>query len=293
MNSRWLWRTLLMPGAILLWALTVTLPSTAQESIWNLRTPEWEAVWPTMADADESRQRLIRIASELIGYSGKLLPVQPVSPVSQEPFRSGHVPIDTTLLEASDAELAYGLARGWGHVVQEHQPVVFTNTEAELAAWRDGSRFNLADEVEADIFAARFLADFGYDPQPLFAALCLRHEEGSEGQVWTDGQRVDLIADSMEDVLGLRPETPCGPDAVVILGSCLEQYDACLLTVEDGVNACHQACYSGECSSACSASSDQCNACTTSCTRRCNRSAAQNFDQCGTDQDICEEDEAP
>ncbi len=82
-----------------LWALAGTsAPSTAQESIWNLRTPEWEAVWPTMADAEESRQRLIRIASELIGYSGKLLPVQPVSAASQSmPFRSGHVPIDTAL----------------------------------------------------------------------------------------------------------------------------------------------------------------------------------------------------
>jgi hypothetical protein len=106
MISRWLWRTLLMPGAVVLWALAGSVPSVAQESIWNLRTPEWEAVWPTMADAEESRQRLIRIASELIGYSGKLLPVQPVGSASNEPFRSGHVPVDTALLEASDAELA-------------------------------------------------------------------------------------------------------------------------------------------------------------------------------------------
>ena len=117
MNSRWLWRTIIMPCAVVLWALAGSAPSTAQESIWNLRTPEWEAVWPTMADAEESRQRLIRIASELIGYSGKLLPAQPVGPASADAFRSGHVPIDTTLLEASDVELAYGLARGWGHIV--------------------------------------------------------------------------------------------------------------------------------------------------------------------------------
>jgi hypothetical protein len=245
-----------------------------------------------MANADEARQRLIHIASELMGYTGLVLPVQPVGPAAIEAPRSGHILLDTAWLEASDAELAFGLARGWGHRVLEHEPQEFSSTEAELAAWRDGTRFTLADEVEADIYAARFLADFGYDPQPLFAALCLRHENATTDKVWTDGQRVDLTADTMEQVLGLRPDTPCGPDAVVILGSCSEQYDACLASADQRVSACHQACYSGECSLACSTSNDQCTTCTSSCTRRCNSTAAQTYDQCGIDLEVCEEEEA-
>ncbi len=214
-------------------------PSTAQDLIWNLRTPEWEAVWPTMANPEEARQRLIHIASEIIGYTGLVLPAEPIGPMTNEAPMDGHVLVGMAWLEAGDAELVFGVARGWGHRKLGHVLRVFESAEADIAAWREGERFTLADEVEADIYAARFLADFGYDPQPLFAALCLRHETSESDKVWTDGQRVDLTADTMEKVLGLRPETLCGPDAVVILGSCTEQHDACLANVDLSVNVCH------------------------------------------------------
>ena len=121
-------------AALVLGTISVLPSATAQEAVWNLRTPEWEAVWPGIAGADDARLRLIRVASELVGYSGKLLPVAPVDAVSATGFLPGHVPVDIRWLDAGASELAFGIARGWGHITLGHTPVGFTSETEEAVA---------------------------------------------------------------------------------------------------------------------------------------------------------------
>jgi len=261
----------------------------AQEAVWNLRSPDWDAIWPTVPQADEARHDLITAASQLVGYSGQLLPVQPVGGTDVA-LLDGHVPVNIAWLSGSPAELAFGLARGWGHVKLGHAPLAFSSSSEELSAWRMDARYAPEEEAAADMFAAQFLADFGYDPAPLFATMCAMQMAAPADDPNDYGARVGLAADSIESVLGLRPETPCGPrPAMAELGSCSDRHDACLLDMERGVGVCRDVCRNEECGLDCgSGSYDLCESCMTSCTRRCNRDAALAFDQCEDDLDLCE-----
>ncbi len=82
--------------ALILALFSCSMPwdtARAQEAVWNMRTPEWEAVWPTIPNDAKVRLDVITVASQLTGYSGQLLPVQRISQ-NDTAIPPGHVPVD-------------------------------------------------------------------------------------------------------------------------------------------------------------------------------------------------------
>ncbi|MBT6203625.1 MAG: hypothetical protein HOI34_07980 [Rhodospirillaceae bacterium] len=124
--------------------------------------------------------------------------------------------------------------------------------------------------------------------------MCARRDGAAVDDRNDYGDRVQRAADEFEAIQGLRPETPCGTTPeMAALGSCNERYDGCIIGMENEAGFCSEECRRLDCSVACSGGSyDQCDSCMTSCSRRCNRAAAQSYDQCSVDLDVCTSDES-
>ena len=262
----------------------VAMEGAAQDAVWNLRTPEWKEAWTLLPAEGEPDLALIRIASQLAGYSGSFLPVAPVAPGVTAGLEPGQVPVDLAWFAAPPGILAFGLADGWAHQLQDHITLAEPGSSLDVAAWMAGVRYSREDARQADAWAARFMAEFGYPVEPLFAQLCQR------GQ----GERVAAIADAYEAVVGWRPDAPCGPlpavvELAALLLSCDQTFDACRADAEQASQACNGACYADKCALACSGGSyEQCNTCQASCSRACNSSAASLWGACDDDLALCE-----
>lgn len=275
---------------ILAIALAVALsaperPTDAQDAVWNLRTPEWRDAFAAMPDGEAARLEFIRVASQVAAYSGFFYPVTPVDIATGLPL--GHVPVDLAWFSGEPGLLVFGLARGWAHLVLGHETLAEAGTPQDAALWLAGSRHAPADEAAADAWAARFLADLGYDAQPVIADLCTA--PGGTA-------RAAVVVDAHESVLGWAPQascaTPIAPQPVLALESCSDRFDACRATIEHDASACHRACYAVDCAIACSGGGyDQCSDCTTSCGRGCNALGAQAHDACLADNTLCEADD--
>lgn len=255
----------------------------AQDAVWNLRTPEWKEAWARLPAADEPDLALIRIASQLAGYSGSFLPVAPVAPDMTAGLEPGQVPVDLAWFTAPPGILAFGLADGWAHQLQDHATLAEPGSPQDVAAWMVGVRYSREDAAEADAWAARFMAEFGHPVEPLLASLCQANQ----------GERVAAIAEAYAAVVGWQPEAPCGPAPVAVavpelLLTCDEAFDACRADAEQGSLACTGACYADRCTLACSSGSyEQCNTCQASCNRSCNSSAASLWSACADDLAAC------
>ena len=269
-----------------LWMLAAAFPAAAQDAVWNLRTPEWKAVWPSLPNEEQARLDLIRVASQLVAYSGKFYPVHPVADV-ETAIPGGHVGVDVAWLAGAEEILAFGIARGWAHLALGHAPLPFATPGAEINAWRHGLRYVQEQEAVADAWSARFLAEFGYDAAPVLATLCAEP---------SGARRATALADAYEAVVGLRPPNACeaapaGQDdeATIDLGTCEQHYQSCLLDMDAEVYACQNACAAADCALACGGGSyDQCNSCTASCGRRCNRGGVEVYELCVANRAICE-----
>lgn len=273
--------------AIVLVALVAVSVRSAEteDAVWNLRTPEWKETFAAMPDGETARLEFIRVASQLAAYSGFFYPVTPI--VLSAGLPPGHVPVDTAWFTDEPSDLIFPLARGWGHLVLEHETVAEAGTPEDAALWLAGGRYDPADETRADAWAGRFLAEMGYDAIPVVAALCTQ-ARGPE--------RAAAIAEAHEEVLGWAPEVPCvageAAPTIVVLGSCSEQFEQCRATVEGDASACHRTCRAVDCALACSGGSyDQCNSCMESCGRSCNGQGGAAYDLCLESLDLCETDE--
>lgn len=262
------------------------LPSfaLAQDSVWNLRTPEWKAAWADLPADGDPDLKLIAVASQLVVYSGIFLPVGPVAPGIDAGLQPGHVPVELAWFEAPEGVLAFGVASGWAHHVLDHVPLADPGTPQDVAAWNVGVRYDRDDAEAGDAWAGRFLAEFGHPVEPLLEVLCGRGE----------GPRADVIADAYEAVVGWRPQAPCGGapavaavPAAALLG-CDEQFDLCRSEAEASARTCNTACVEIRCALSCSSGSyEQCSTCTASCGRTCNSTAAGAWDACDEVLELC------
>ncbi len=261
-----------------------SVPVVAQDAVWNLRTPEWKEAWTRLPAGGEPDLALIRIASQLAGYSGSFLPVAPVAPDMAEGLQPGQVPVDLEWFTAPPGILAFGLADGWAHQLQDHVTLAEPGSAMDVAAWRAGVRYSREDTAAADAWASRFMAEFGHPVEPLLVRLCEANQ----------GNRVGIIVDAYAAVVGWQPEVPCGPQPVAaelpaLLLSCEEAFDACRADAEQYSAACNAACSTNACALACSGGSyEQCNACQASCSRTCNSTAAEVWDACDDDLELCQ-----
>lgn len=263
------------------------LPSfaPAQDSVWNLRTPEWKAAWADLPADGDHDLKLIAVASQLVAYSGVFLPVGAVAPGIDAGLQPGHVPVELAWFEAPDGVLAFGVASGWGHHVLGHVPLADPGTPQDVAAWNVGVRYGRDDARAGDAWAGRFLAEFGHPVEPLLALLCDRDE----------GPRAAAIADAYEAVVGWRPQAACGGAPATVaapvasLLDCDERHHRCRSEVEETAGVCYGACIEARCALSCSSGSyEQCSTCTGSCSRACNSTAAGAWHACDEALDVCQ-----
>jgi len=260
---------------------TLSAGVAGQDAVWNLRTPEWKAAWAALPPGGEPDLELIRIASQLAGYSGSFLPVAPVAPGITAGLEPGQVPVDLAWFSAPPGILAFGVADGWAHLMLQHATLAETGSSQDAAAWIVGVRYNREDAAAADAWAARFMAEFGHPVEPLLAMLCER------GQ----GARVEAIAGAYEAVVGWRPQAPCGPAPLIaapLILDCDDAYVACRSEADAASLACGGGCYSGQCALVCSSGSyEQCSSCTTSCNRSCSSATAVAWEACEGELELC------
>lgn len=269
--------------AACLLVLATGAAALAQDAVWNLRTPEWKDAWTRLSEVADPDLALIRIASQLVAYSGSFLPVAPVAPGMTAGLEPGQVPVDLAWFEAPPGILAFGVASGWAHRLQQHAPLAEPASAQDVATWMAEVRYGREDTAAADAWAARFMAEFGHPVEPLLARLCERGE----------GARVAAIADAYQAVVGWRPQAPCGPEPVVVAApalpmTCDEAFAACRSDAEAQSLVCNGGCGTGQCALACSSGSyEQCSACQATCGRACNSTAALAWDVCGEALETC------
>ena len=270
--------------AVCLVVLATGAAALAQDAVWNLRTPEWKEAWGRLSGVADPDLELIRIASQLVAYSGSFLPVAPVAPGITTGLEPGQVPVDLSWFEAPPGILAFGVASGWAHRLQQHTSLAEPGSAQDVATWMADVRYGREDTAAADAWAARFMAEFGHPVEPLLARLCERGE----------GIRVATIADAYEAVVGWRPEAPCGPTPIVVAipaapMTCDEAFAACRADAEAQSLACNGFCSTGQCALACSSGSyEQCSACQATCGRTCSSNAAAAWDACGETLSLCQ-----
>ena len=281
----------LWPGRVLVLiavALGISgMPARPQDAVWNLRTPEWQAAWQAIPGPGDPDLDLIRIASQLVAYSGSFFPVAPLAPGIDAGLQSGQVPVELAWFEAPPGILAFGVANGWAHLVLRHDTLAQAGSAQDAAAWSVGVRYARDDAAAGDAWAARFLAEFGHPVEPLLARLCGNGE----------GARAEAVARSYGEVVGWQAPVPCAPapaavEAPAPVLDCDQGLDACRAGAQARSLACSDACTAGQCVLSCSSGSqEQCSSCNASCSRACTSAAAAAWDACDEALEACRADD--
>lgn len=109
------------------------------------------------------KARAEQVITQLRRYSNKSFVVYPVRDLAMlSAHAGGFILLDISSMANDESLLAFRLAHEWGHLVLGHQPNISTPYGNPLRP-----RFGpTTDEDAADIYAARFLAEYGYDIEP-------------------------------------------------------------------------------------------------------------------------------
>ncbi len=134
---------------------------------------DWTGVVSANANPVLSRQKLLRVYSQLLKYSGKNFRVYPYQTNLIGLAKPGGViMIDISIVGKPVEILAFWLAHEWAHQDLGHAVNRFATPQMTINAMLRRQRFPTSSEDEADIWAARFMARHNYPIAGVLENIC-------------------------------------------------------------------------------------------------------------------------
>lgn len=126
---------------------------------------------------------------QLVRFTGQHYPIILAQPVA---WRHGHVEgliiVDQSLIDLDRNISAFVFAHEWAHLILGHQPNIYRTGDNVWEYHASAAK----SEDEADIYAGKFLAVFGYEPDMVYDYLSALPE--SEDHTHSTGKkRVELV----------------------------------------------------------------------------------------------------
>lgn len=185
-----------------------TLSFSQQLSPWDFDQKETLAYFEGMHELQTTgwgslNSRVTKVTTQLVKYSGQVFKVVPGQTFQWgQAHAGGWIILDISSVSSPEPILAFRLAHEWGHEALGHQPNWY-HPAGKQWTFRPS---NTTAEDEADAYAGRFLARFGYPLDPVISEL-KSLPKTSHGDSHSDGVvRAKIVSDAYKTAIQFRSE---------------------------------------------------------------------------------------
>ena len=255
---------------------------------------EWNDARRALSNPGAVQAMVARIHRQLRRHSGKSFPVYPYQ-TNQigRALPGGAILIDLSTLGKPPEVVAFWLAHEWAHQDLGHTPNIFSHPSQSYRAWQRQALYPTANEDDADVYAGRFLAEYGYDIARVLRSLCRLPSSPYDQTHSTGPQRALNVARAYRSNGGRHVASPCtaGPRNRPLYRRemCGPQYAGCAAQVQQRAASCPANCIWQRCGAPCGpyGNLSLCSNCRQHCVAACMQEVAVGRRQCEVQRQAC------